>query len=170
MNMKLRKSLFLFSVVIGLMGCQSTSESSTVEETVTNLSPQAVIDFMSRCDNADSTAPGPIKQPLYVVGSFPDTNWKHVPARQYQYKGNNFYQAVTIEKDGSYKMQYATELWSPQFTAKGRRLNVGELTELTFGGYGTDTTVDIQQSGKYVWSLQFDEKGKPLNIMVNPCK
>ncbi|MGY5708983.1 glycosidase [Vibrio cincinnatiensis] len=168
--MKLQKSSLFIAVMIGLMGCQSTSESSAVEETVTNLSPQETIDFMSRCDNPDSLASGPIKQPLYVVGSFPDADWKHVPARQYQYKGNNFYQAVTVEKEGSYKMQYATELWSPQFTAKGRRLNVGELMELTFGGYGTDTTVDIQQSGKYVWSLQFDEKGKPLNIMVNPCK
>lgn len=162
---------FLFSFFyITLVGCQSSVNPEVEDDALTVQLRQESIDFMSRCDNADSMAPGPIKQPLYVVGSFPDANWKHVPARQYQYKGNNFYQAVTVEKDGSYKMQYATELWSPQFTAKGRRLNVGELTELTFGGYGTDTTVNIQQSGKYVWSLQFDEKGKPLNIMVNPCK
>lgn len=167
--MKLRRNVLLVAIAIGLIGCQSTSDSTVVEET-TNLSEQDIIKFMSRCDNPNSAATGPIKQPLYVVGSFPNADWKHVPDRQYQYKGNNFYQAVTVEKEGSYKMQYATELWSPQFTAKGRRLNVSELTELTFGGYGTDTSVDIKQAGKYVWSLQFDEKGKPLQVMVNPCQ
>ena len=119
---------------------------------------------------ADMQGLTPISKPLFVVGTFADSDWKHVPQRQYTYKGNNFYQAVVQEKVGSYKMQYATELWFPQFTAKGNRMNVGELTPLTFGGYGTDTSVDIKEDGKYVWSLQFEGKGKPLHVMVNKCQ
>ncbi|MGY5685884.1 hypothetical protein [Vibrio cincinnatiensis] len=88
---------FLFSFFyITLIGCQSSVNPEVEDDALTVQLRQESIDFMSRCDNADSTAPGPIKQPLYVVGSFPDANWKHVPARQYQYKGNNFYQAVTV--------------------------------------------------------------------------
>ncbi|TON90077.1 glycosidase, partial [Vibrio parahaemolyticus] len=34
----------------------------------------------------------------------------------------------------------------------------------------TDTVVDIKEDGKYVWSLQFEGKGKPVHVMVNKCQ
>ncbi|MGP8306202.1 glycosidase [Vibrio sp. YIC-376] len=168
--MNTMKTSLAAALLVALVGCQSTSEPEAAATPVNSMSDAEVIAFMQACDNPDSADNGPIKKPLFVVGTFADSNWKHVPQRQYSYKGNNFYQAVTQEKVGSFKMQYATELWFPQFTAKGNRMNVGELTPLTFGGYGTDTVVDIKEDGKYVWSLQFEGEGKPLSVMVNKCQ
>ncbi|MGY0615220.1 glycosidase [Vibrio sp. FJH11] len=168
--MKLMKTTLAAALLVVLAGCQSNSQPDAVAAPVTNMSDADAVAFMQACDNPDSAESGPIKKPLFVVGSFADSDWKHVPQRQYSYKGNNFYQAVTQEKSGSFKMQYATELWIPQFTAKGNRMNVGEITPLTFGGYGTDTVVDIKDDGKYVWSLQFEGEGKPLSVMVNKCQ
>ncbi|MEZ9514259.1 glycosidase [Vibrio splendidus] len=125
---------------------------------------------MAACDNPDSTAKGPISKLLFVVGTFVDSDWKHVTQRKYTYKGNNFYQVVTQEKVGSYNMQHATGLWIPQFIVKGNQMNVGELTPHTFGGYESDTSVDIKEDGKYVWSLQFEGKGRPVHVMVNKCQ
>ncbi|MBR9786830.1 MAG: glycosidase [Vibrionaceae bacterium] len=168
--MKMMKTSLAATLLVALVGCQSTSEPETAMQPVMNMSDAEAIAFMQACDNPDGADKGPIKKPLFVVGTFADSDWKHVPQRQYSYKGNNIYQAVTQEKSGSFKMQYATELWFPQFTAKGNRMNVGELTPLTFGGYGTDTSVDIKEDGKYVWSLQFEGEGKPLHVMVNKCQ
>ncbi|MDK9757262.1 glycosidase [Vibrio sp. D173a] len=168
--MNMLKTSLAAALLVALAGCQSTAEPEGAAEPIVNLSQDEVVAFMAACDNPDSTAKGPISKPLFVVGTFADSDWKHVPQRKYTYKGNNFYQVVAQEKAGSYKMQYATELWFPQFTAKGNRMNVGELTPLTFGGYGTDTAVDIKEDGKYVWSLQFEGKSKPLHVMVNKCQ
>lgn len=168
--MNMMKTSLAAALLFALAGCQSTAEPDGAAEPIVNLSQEEVVAFMAACDNPDSMAKGPISKPLFVVGTFADSDWKHVPQRKYTYKGNNFYQVVTQEKSGSYKMQYATELWFPQFTAKGNVMNVGELTLLTFGGYGTDTSVDIDEDGKYVWSLRFEGDGKPLNIMINKCK
>nr|WP_255942434.1 hypothetical protein [Vibrio campbellii] len=55
---------------------------------------------------------------------------------------------VTDEVAGKYKMQYAAEQWKPQFTAKGKKLTVGQLNELTYGGYGTDTKLEIKEPGE----------------------
>ena len=168
--MNMMKTSIAAALLIALVGCQSTSEPEPTVTPTNTLSDADLVTFMQACDNPDSVEKGPIKKPLFVVGSFSDSDWKHVPQRQYSYKGNNIYQAVTQEKSGSFKMQYATELWFPQFTAKGNRMSVGEITPLTFGGYGTDTVVDIKQDGKYVWSLHFEGEGKPLHVMVNQCQ
>ena len=160
----------LAALFIALVGCQSTTKPEATAEPIVNLSQDEVVAFMAACDKPDSTAKGPISKPLFVVGTFVDSDWKHVPQRKYTYKGNNFYQVVTQEKVGFYNMPYATELWTPQFTAKGNQMNVGELTPLTFGGYELDTSVDIKKDGKYVWSLKFEEKGKPVHVMVNKCQ
>ncbi|CAM2779143.1 hypothetical protein [Vibrio mytili] len=168
--MNMMKTSIAAALLIALVGCQSTSEPEPTVTPTNTMSDAELVMFMQACDNPDSVEAGPIKKPLFVVGSFSDSNWKHVPQRQYSYKGNNIYQAVIQEKSGSFKMQYATELWFPQFTAKGNRMNVGELTPLTFGGYGTDTSVDIKEDGTYVWSLHFEGEGKPLHVMVNKCQ
>lgn len=156
------------TLLMSVVGCQSTTEVAS--EPVVNLSVADSTEFMTSCNNSDSVDKGPFNKPLFVVGTFKDSNWKHVPKRKYSYKGHNIYQAVVDEKAGKYTMQYATELWFPQFTAKGKKMNVDELTLLTFGGYGADTAVTIPTDGKYVWSLQFEEAGKPLHVMVSQCK
>lgn len=166
--MNIMKSSITAALLVAIFGCQSTSESPT--ETITNMSTSEITAFMQACDRPDSEVKGPIKKSLFVVGTFSDSDWKHVPQRQYTYKGNNIYQVVSEEKVGTYKMQYASELWFPQFTAKDNLLHVGDLTQLTIGGYGTDTSVDIKEDGKYVWSLQFESDGKPLYVMVNKCQ
>ncbi|XHF83360.1 alpha-amylase family glycosyl hydrolase [Vibrio sp. HN007] len=130
----------------------------------------SAVGFEAQCDNPNSTEAGPISRQLYVVGDFQDSQWKHVPKREYQYKGNNVYQAVVDEKRGRYKMQYASSIWKPQFTAKGLSMKLGESKRLVFGGYGKDTAVMIPEDGKYVWSLTFDDAGKPKSVMVSKCQ
>ncbi|WP_139683498.1 alpha-amylase family glycosyl hydrolase [Vibrio tasmaniensis] len=125
--------------------------------------------FMAQCDNPTIKAEGPISSPLYVVGNFADSGWKHVDLREFEYKGDNTYQVVTTEKPGSYRMQYASKAWSPQFTADGLNLKLGQLNSLIKGGYGQDTAITIRNAGQYVWSLQFDDAGQPLQIMASKC-
>ncbi|NOH98311.1 alpha-amylase family glycosyl hydrolase [Vibrio sp. 99-70-13A1] len=125
--------------------------------------------FMAQCDNPTVEGTGPITSQLYVVGNFADSGWKHVSKRGLKYKGDNTYQVVTTEKPGSYRMQYASKSWSPQFTADGLNLKLGQMNPLTKGGYGQDTAITIRNGGKYVWSLQFDDSGKPLQIMASKC-
>lgn len=156
------------TLLISVVGCQSTAEEEL--QPVVNLSAEDGSKFMSSCMNLDSLDKGPVNKPLFVVGTFKDSNWKHVPKRKYSYKGHNIYQAVVDEKAGKYTMQYATELWFPQFTAKGKKMNVDELTILTFGGYGADTAVNIPEDGQYVWSLELGGKGEPRHVMVSKCK
>ncbi|MFL7866863.1 glycosidase [Vibrio cincinnatiensis] len=151
-------------LILSLAACSSTTKEGT-SEVLTNTIP-----FMQSCNNEDIEGKGPISQTLYVVGSFSDSDWKHVDHRKYTYKGNNIYQVVTEEKVGTYKMQYASFTWSPQFTAKDLKLPIGERAILRFGGYGSDTEVHINENGRYVWSLQFNNDGSPNSIMLNKCQ
>ncbi|MCF8780145.1 glycosidase [Vibrio sp. IRLE0018] len=125
--------------------------------------------FMAQCDNPSVNESGPMKQTLYVVGDFSDSGWQHQTHRQFDYKGSGVYQVVTTEKPGSYRMQYATKTWEPQFTATGQSLMLGQESALSYGGYGKDTTITIMDEGLYVWSLQFNEQGAPLNMMASKC-
>nr|WP_217904669.1 alpha-amylase family glycosyl hydrolase [Vibrio sp. 05-20-BW147] len=125
--------------------------------------------FMAQCDNPSVNESGPLKQTLYVVGDFSDSGWQHQTHRQFDYKGSGVYQVVTTEKPGSYRMQYATKTWEPQFTATGQSLMLGQESALSYGGYGKDTTITIMDEGLYVWSLQFNEQGAPLNMMASKC-
>ncbi len=126
--------------------------------------------LMADCSLPDSAESGPLSKEIYVVGSFPGAKWKHVKERKLAYKGNNIYQLVVDEAAGSYKMQYAADQWKPQFTAKGKSLTVGQLNELTYGGYGTDTKVEIADAGKYLWSLEFKDSGEPYSILLTKCQ
>ncbi len=112
---------------------------------------------------------GPISDTLYVVGDFSDSGWKHVSERAFEYKGNGLYQVVTHEKPGSYRMQYASTNWSTQYTAEGLSLKPGIKHPLTKGGYGQDTAITLPESGKYVWSLRFDNDASPVSIIASAC-
>lgn len=127
--------------------------------------------FMAQCDNPNiSDTNSPINSTLYLVGDFTDSRWSHKTHRAYQYKGNNIYQAVVNEKRGPYKMQYATQDWSSQYTADGLTLQFGQSNALIKGGYGQDTAIYLPEDGDYVWSLEFTPQGEPKSIMVSKCK
>ncbi|WP_086982778.1 alpha-amylase family glycosyl hydrolase [Vibrio aphrogenes] len=125
--------------------------------------------FMAQCDNPTLEERGPIDKPLYVVGDFTDSGWKHVASRQFSYKGQGVYQAVVDEQAGSYRMQYASQDWKPQFTSASLEVSAGKVSQLKYGGYGKDTAALIPESGKYVWSLQFSDSGSPEKIMLSKC-
>nr|WP_241796603.1 alpha-amylase family glycosyl hydrolase [Vibrio rumoiensis] len=125
--------------------------------------------FLAQCDNPTINESGPIDRPLYVVGDFTDSGWTHVANRQFKYKGGNVYQVVVDEQAGSYRMQYATKNWKPQFTASALEIISGKVSDLKYGGYGKDTAALLPESGKYVWSLQFTESGLPDKVMVSMC-
>ncbi len=155
-----------------LSACSSTSSENSAQNEVNSTAAftSANITMMTNCSLPDLSESGPLAKEIFVVGSFPNADWKHVAERKLTYKGNNIYQVVTSEVTGNYKMQYAAEQWSPQFTAKGKNLMVGELNELTYGGYGTDTSVEIKEPGKYLWSLEFKDNGTPYSIIVSKCQ
>lgn len=71
---------------------------------------------------------------------------------------------------GSYRMQYASKDWKPQFTSATLEVSAGMANQLKYGGYGKDTAALIPESGKYVWSLQFSESGNPEKIMLSKCR
>ncbi|PSW20174.1 glycosidase [Photobacterium sanctipauli] len=125
--------------------------------------------FMAQCDNPTVNEAGPINETLYVVGDFADAGWSHKSHRAYEYKGDNTYQVVVEEKAGSYRMQYASKDWSPQFTADGLELKPGATGMLKAGGYGKDTAVTLPEAGSYVWSLKFTDAGYPEQLMVSKC-
>lgn len=126
--------------------------------------------FLAQCDNPTLDETGPIDKPLYVVGDFTDSGWKHVAARQFNYKGKGVYQVIVDEQAGSYRMQYASKDWKPQFTSATLEVSAGKTNQLKYGGYGKDTAALIPESGKYVWSLQFSDSGSPKKIMLSKCK
>ncbi|WP_371929381.1 alpha-amylase family glycosyl hydrolase [Photobacterium sp. CCB-ST2H9] len=124
---------------------------------------------MARCDLPDAAETGPVNETLFVVGDFTDSGWKHVARRQLSYKGLNLYQVITSEQAGSFRMQYASKDWSPQYTAEGLELTPGQAAVLTTGSYGKDTSALLPAAGRYVWSLQFDAQGQPEQVMVSQC-
>ena len=125
--------------------------------------------FLAQCDNPTVSEAGPIEGTLFVVGSFPDSSWMHKPARAFKYKGDGVYQAVTKERKGSYRFQYATASWSPQYTAVDLSQKPGQPVAAKNGGYGTDTSVMIPEAGRYVWSLTFKDTGEIDQAMVSRC-
>ncbi|MGR5347090.1 glycosidase [Vibrio mediterranei] len=176
--MTLFKSVLSVAVVSTLMfGCASDpAGSSEKEQPKTNTSEvkaAAFVDpgaaFMSACDNPTISEQGPVQKPLFVVGTFTDSNWNHVNNRKFAYKGNGVYQAVVNEKSGKFSMQYAARDWKPQFTADGKTLAVGETKVLKWGGYAKDTKTTIAEPGQYVWTIKFDEKANPQAITLAKC-
>ena len=143
-----------------------TPEKLIIEKPQTSISGQG---FLAQCNNPIISENGPIDDPLYVVGDFTDSGWEHVDNRQFTYRGNGVYQVVVDEQAGSYRMQYATKNWKPQFTATGLELTSGQASEMKYGGYGKDTAALLPISGKYVWSLQFSKSGLPEKVMVSKC-
>lgn len=125
--------------------------------------------FLGQCDNP-TVEGGQFASPLYVIGSFPDSGWSHKKQRAFAYKGHNTYQVVTNEVKGSYKFQYATTSWSPQFTAENVKQTVGKVVTGKKGGYGQDTSVLIPEAGKYVWSMTFHDDGAINQVMVAKCR
>ena len=125
--------------------------------------------FLAQCDNPTVNEAGPAEDTLFVVGSFPDSNWMHKPARAFKYKGNGVYQTVSKERKGSFRFQYATASWSPQYTAADLSQKAGQPAPLKVGGYGTDTSVMIPEAGRYVWSVTFKDNGEIDQAMVSRC-
>ncbi len=125
--------------------------------------------FLAQCDNPTVNEVGPAGTTLFVVGSFPDSNWLHKPQRAFKYKGNGVYQTVVDERKGSYRFQYASAQWSPQYTAADLAQKAGQPAALKAGGYGADTSVMIPEPGRYVWSLTFKDSGEIDQAMVSRC-
>lgn len=156
------KKIFVVSVLALLMvtGCSATNN------TVLKADPR-----MADCNLAGAVDDrGPIKQSLYVFGTFPDGQWVATRSRMMNYKGNGIYQAVNNEDAGNVSIQFATMNWNPQFTAAGMKLTVNEPKELKRGGFAKDTVINLPSAGKYVWSVKFSADKKPLSVMVSQCK
>lgn len=155
------KILTAFCAATLFAGC-----ASTTDETAVTLATGPMVDCSLPTIEDDR---GPIKPTLYLVGTFEQAEWMHVPDRAMSYKGNGIYQLVREEKAGTVNLQVATMNWKPQFTADGRYLNVGEIQGLKKGGFMKDTIVDIAQDGQYVWSVKIAEDQSPESIVIAQC-
>lgn len=121
------------------------------------------------CSLPDAGDKGPVGKSLYVVGTFADATWIHVPGRKMSYKGNGIYQAVIEEQAGKVTMQFATVNWTPQYTAKDLTMAVGTETAFGAGGFEKDTAVSIPSAGTYVWAIQVDDNKKAVKALVAKC-
>ena len=113
---------------------------------------------------------GPIKPSLYVVGTFPKSQWIHNERHKMSYKGDGIYQVISAEKAGNVSLQFATMSWNPQFTVGGLTLPVGEVKALKRGGFAKNTVANLPEDGRYVWTVQFSADKKPLNAVVAKCE
>lgn len=160
MKIKLITALFASAI---LAGCANTSDSN--EAMVVATGP--MVDCNLPTVENDR---GPIRPTLYVVGTFYEGQWMHIPSRAMAYKGDGIYQAVVNETAGTKNLQFATISWKPQFTAAGRTMNIGEEKELKKGGFQKDTVVNIAQDGQYVWSIKISEDKQPISAVIAQCK
>ncbi|EKG0035966.1 glycosidase [Vibrio cholerae] len=147
-----------------LAGCASTTEQTA--PAATNVDARFT----------DCTLPtladdrGPIRPSLFVVGTFPEGQWIHLDNHKMGYKGDGIYQVVVDEKAGNVSLQFATMSWTPQFTASGMAMKVGQLNELKRGGFAKNTVVNIPKDGKYVWTIQIAADKTPLLAMISECQ
>lgn len=160
----MKHTLLLFALFSSaLIGCASTSDTSTVEQAL------ATGPFAD-CNLVSVEERGPIRPSLFVVGTFPDGQWMHTDNHQMTYKGEGIYQVVSEEKAGNVSIQFTTMGWNPQFTAAGMEMIVGYEKELKRGGFAKNTTVNLPVDGKYLWSIEISKDKKPVRALVNVCK
>jgi hypothetical protein len=160
----MKRTLLLTALLSSaLMGCASTSDAPAIEQ---NLATGPFAD----CNLASVEDRGPIRPSLFVIGTFPDGQWMHMDNRQMSHKGNGIYQVVSEEKAGNVSLQFATMSWNPQFTAAGKEMEVGYEKELKRGGFAKNTTVNIPEDGKYLWSVEINKDKKPVRALIKACK
>lgn len=147
-----------------LAGCASTTEQS--QPAATNADAR-----FSDCNLPTlEDDRGPIKPSLFVVGTFPEGQWIHLDTHKMGYKGDGIYQVVSDEQAGNVSLQFATMSWTPQFTAAGMSMTVGQVNELKRGGFAKNTVVSLPKDGKYLWTIQLAPDKAPLFAMVSECK
>ncbi|HFG2431749.1 TPA: glycosidase [Vibrio cholerae] len=161
----MKHTLLIAAIATALLaGCASTTEQTA--PAATNVDARFT----------DCTLPtladdrGPIRPSLFVVGTFPEGQWIHLDNHKMGYKGDGIYQVVVDEKAGNVSLQFATMSWTPQFTASGMAMTVGQLNELKRGGFAKNTVVNIPKDGKYVWSIQIAADKTPLLAMISECQ
>ncbi|EGR4175294.1 glycosidase [Vibrio cholerae] len=147
-----------------LAGCASTTEQTAPPAT----NADARFTDCTLPTLADDR--GPIRPSLFVVGTFPEGQWIHLDNHKMGYKGDGIYQVVVDEKAGNVSLQFATMSWTPQFTASGMAMTVGQLNELKRGGFAKNTVVNIPKDGKYVWTIQIAADKTPLLAMISECQ
>ncbi|EPP0980995.1 glycosidase [Vibrio cholerae] len=147
-----------------LAGCASTTEQTAPAAT----NADARFTDCTLPTLADDR--GPIRPSLFVVGTFPEGQWIHLDNHKMGYKGDGIYQVVVDEKAGNVSLQFATMSWTPQFTASGMAMTVGQLNELKRGGFAKNTVVNIPKDGKYVWTIQIAADKTPLLAMISECQ
>ena len=163
MNTKFLMTIALTGLLAGCSATTPVSQGVAEAPTITD-------SRLADCALPDAEGRGPIRPSLYVVGTFPQSQWIHDERHKMSYKGDGIYQVVTEEKAGNVSLQFATMSWNPQFTVKGLKLPAGVEKVLKKGGFAKDTVASLPEDGTYVWSVQFSADKKPLKALVVQCK
>ncbi|MET4696191.1 hypothetical protein [Endozoicomonas lisbonensis] len=159
MKVKALLPVVLSSVLVGCAGGTAVD---------TNVNPVGT-GPLADCNLPSLDESGPIRPPMYVTGTFSDSNWMHDEHRRMSYKGDGIYQIVMDTEEGPVSFQFASMGWKPQFSAVGGNMTVGADTRLGRGGFMKDTRVIIPTEGRYAWSFQVDENREPIRAMISQC-
>lgn len=122
---------------------------------------------MARCDLSPASG-GSLNETLYLRGSWSDSNWDPVSARQFQHMGDNIYQVIIDENAGSFSFQIANDDWSTQRTINNV-LPLNDKQNLIQGGYQLDTEVSLSQAGRYVYAIRASN-GVAQSLQVSLCE
>src|SRR5690625_3572788 len=91
--------------------------------------------------------------------------------RALSYKGDNLYQVVVDESEGSFAFKFATSSWTHEYAVAGSApIILGTEQPLAIAsGPGTESSITIPEAGDYVYSLTIEDSLDEGTMMVSRC-
>ncbi|WP_111641431.1 alpha-amylase family glycosyl hydrolase [Marinimicrobium alkaliphilum] len=128
---------------------------------------------LAACDLPDADGSGPLGQTLYIRGTYPggDAFGATPGYRAFNYKGDNLYQVVVDEFEGSFSFKFASSTWSREYAVAGSAAVIlgTEQPLAVAAGPGTESSITIPEAGDYVYSFEIDEDLDGGTMMVSRC-
>ncbi|WP_024459698.1 alpha-amylase family glycosyl hydrolase [Marinimicrobium sp. LS-A18] len=129
---------------------------------------------LAACDTPDADGTGPLASDMYIRGSYAGGDgFGATPSdRRFGYKGDNLYQVVVNEPSAtSYGFKFANAEWTYEFAVAGSADVVlgAEQAMAVASGPGTESSIDIPESGDYVFSFQINDALDGGTMMVSQC-
>ncbi len=129
---------------------------------------------LAACDLPDAEGSGPLESTIYIRGSYVGGDgFGATPSdRRFSYKGDNLYQVVVNEPSATnYGFKFANSEWTREFAIAGSADVIlgAEQDMAVASGPGTESSIEIPQSGDYVFSFQVNDSLDGGTMMVSQC-
>ncbi|MDQ2077312.1 alpha-amylase family glycosyl hydrolase [Marinimicrobium sp. ABcell2] len=128
---------------------------------------------LAACDLPDAEGSGPLDQTLYIRGTYPGGNgFDATPGyRAFSYKGDNLYQVVVDEAEGSFSFKFASSTWSQEYAVAGSAPVIlgTEQPMAIAAGPGTESSISLPEAGDYVYSFVIEDSLEEGTMMVSRC-